>query len=280
VQITFGCTFLQALQWLDEGAFAYCALRRDSSPATNNNIDRQPERQKQAYNRGYDRGEANGMSSNIMKPNSPSSASQLADLLKKFQAALAGSVGEVYLVKRGITLPTAQTLGLGYAPPGSWPGRHCSEGRLVFPHTESISGGIVNLYGRAIEIQHACPRSLRHDHLRGRRGFFNAQALSSEKLILVEGPFCALTLAQIGINNVAATFGVSGLRWDSISSTELVFAFDQDQAGEAHYKKYAFEAVLRGKRISKLSPSIYRGCKDLNEAYVNSLNMKTLNPEQ
>lgn len=115
----------------------------------------------------------------------------LTHLLEKYQAALPGSWGEEYLRRRKIPLELAQRYGVGYAPPGEWAhsARDWKFGRLVFPHT-GPDGHILNLYGRAVGSNDKVPKTLRHDHLQGDKGYFNAQVLAETPFLESNGgPF-------------------------------------------------------------------------------------------
>lgn len=119
----------------------------------------------------------------IVKRETPSASPHLAHLLQKYQAALPGSWGEEYLRRRKIPLDLARRYGVGYAPPGEWAHavRDWKFGRLVFPHT-GPDGHLLNLYGRAVGSNEKVPKSLRHDHLQGEKGYFNALALAETAL--------------------------------------------------------------------------------------------------
>jgi len=201
----------------------------------------------------------------------------LQGLLEQYQAALPGSLGERYLRWRGIPLELARQLGLGYAADGRWahtapdsgrPLRQWKYGRVVIPHTDP-EGGLVNLYGRAVGAD-GVPKSLRHDHLAGPKGCFNAPTLRGDEgpLFVCEGPFDALSLLASGVGRAVAIFGVAGWRWEWATQVRhLVFAFDADLAGGS-WRKLAWEAVLRGKTVSFVPPAALAGCKDVNEAWV------------
>jgi DNA primase len=141
----------------------------------------------------------------------------LTDQLAAFQAALPGSRGAAYLQQRGIPLALAQQCGVGYAAPGHWPhpAREWRGGRVVFPHT-APDGCLVNLYGRAVGPAEHVPKTKRHDHLPGVKGYFNAVALQAGvgPLWVCEGAFDALALLAAGVSRVIAIFGVHGWRWD------------------------------------------------------------------
>jgi DNA primase len=177
----------------------------------------------------------------------------------------------VYLQQRGIPLALAQQHGVGYAAPGTWPhaARDWRGGRVVFPHT-TPDGHLVNLYGRAVGTAAQVPKAMRHDHLPGAKGYFNAAALQAdaEPLWVCEGAFDALALLAAGAPRVTAIFGVQGWRWDWAREVrELVFALDADAAGQQQWRQLARQAALRGKQVSVLPTATYGGYKDVNEAW-------------
>lgn len=206
-----------------------------------------------------------------------------APWLAEYQAALAGSPGGDYLEERKIPLKLAVELGLGYAAAGRWahrgetgaPLRDWKWGRLVFPHTSPA--GLVNLYGRALGT--SAPKTLRHDHLPGPKGYFHFPALSlaaqnsAGRVYVCEGPFDALSLmAATGGRNAVAIFGVNGWRpeW-AVGVREVVFAMDADAAGEKGWRQIARGLAMTGRRVRYLEPEVYGGAKDLNEAWVEGL---------
>lgn len=204
----------------------------------------------------------------------------LAKLLREFQTSLPGSLGEEYLKQRGIPLSVAQAYGAGYAGPGRWPhrGRDWRWGRVVFPHTNP-AGEVVNLYGRAVGSDEKVPREQRHDHLPGAKGAFNAPALSGENVYICEGVFDALSLMATGRMEASAVFGVDGLRWSWVQAQRVVFCFDRDAAG-GKWRDLAWEGVLLGKEIYFLPERTYLGCKDLNEVWVKTGQIRIDEPEE
>jgi DNA primase len=194
----------------------------------------------------------------------------LVPTLAAFQKALPGSPGQRYLESRRIPLALAQEYGLGYAAPGRWPNRHrdWSEGRLVFPHKEP-GGSLINLYGRAIDFLAVAPRELKHDHLRGEKGYFNAPVLiESSHVWICEGAFDALAAIASGYENSVAIFGLSGWRWPWASKIRsMVLAFDLDPAGQNGALRLAREGAMRGIEISLLHPEALGRYKDLSEAW-------------
>ena len=59
---------------------------------------------------------------------------------------------------------------------------------------------LVNLYGRAVGLDGVTPKEIRHDHLPGPKGYFNAAGLvnGDGPLLICEGPFDALGLIAAG----------------------------------------------------------------------------------
>lgn len=202
--------------------------------------------------------------------------------LREFQGALPGSPGEAYLKRRGIPLEVAQACGAGYVSCGKWPhrGRDWKWGRVVFPHSDP-EGRIVNLYGRAVGPDERVPKEIRHDHLPGPKGIFNARALQNDAVFVCEGVFDALSLMAAGYPNAVAIFGVDGLRWPWFRGVRrLVFALDLDERGREAWRELAWNAVLRGKEVYVLPEQVYAGAKDLNEAWVKTGRLEVGEPEQ
>jgi len=188
--------------------------------------------------------------------------------MASYRAALPGSPGEAYLCERHIPLQLAQTVGVGFAAPGTWPNasRDWKGGRVVFPHT-TPSGDMVNLYGRAVGN---APKTLKHDHLPGAKGYFHAQALAdgSGPATICEGAFDALALMAAGAPNVVAIFGVNGWRWEWATKTsELILALDADDTGATELRGLAREARLRGKGVAYLESGAYGSEKDASAAW-------------
>jgi DNA primase len=188
-------------------------------------------------------------------------------LLRTYQVELRRA--KAYLEgTRGIPLELATRYGLGFSASGRWAhrSRDCESGRVVFPHT-TPAGAVVNLYGRAASAD--ALRELRHDHLPGPKGYFNASALCALEgpLFVCEGPFDALSLIAAGVSQrVVAIFGLRGWRWEWARGVrEMVLALDADAAGSAAWRELGREARLRGIRVTVMED--YGGFKDANEAW-------------
>ena len=140
---------------------------------------------------------------------------------------------------------------------------------MVFPHT-TPEGCLINLYGRAVGTDVEVPKTRRHDHLPGLKGYFNAAALHATDgpLWICEGGFDALALLAAGVPRVVALFGVQGWRWDWVRPVRhLVFALDADTAGQQQWHLLARQAVLRGKQVAVLPATAYGGHKDASAAW-------------
>lgn len=219
---------------------------------------------------GYDREYTNGGNGNTFKPYMHSARDQreqpkikpvrtdLAGLMARYQTTLPGSPGEEYLRRRGISLELAQRYGAGYGKD-----KHGIE-RVIFPHT-SPSGEILNIYGRAVSDG----IKLKHKHMAGNKGIFNAQALHNGMVFICEAPFDALSLIAAGHENSCAIFGNTGLsnKWQWVKAKILIFCFDNDSGGEK-WKQLAAEAILNGKKVYFLEQECYQGFKDLNEVWM------------
>lgn len=204
------------------------------------------------------------------KPQAPQTSTAEApalnfEALANTQNALPGSPGERYLKARGISLETAQKYGIGFSPSGS-PLKPWKWGRVLIPHTNP-EGQIISLYGRAIDgiSDKQAPKELKHMHLQGKKGIFNAQALKQPAVFICEGAFDALALLEAGYPAVAL-YGLSGLPWQWVEAQELIFCLDSDQAGSSAVYRLAEEAEELGKDVYRYILPV--DCKDANEAWV------------
>lgn len=192
-----------------------------------------------------------------------------------------GKIARYYLIKRGIKEEVWEDFKLGYAP-DSWEitsqffkKRGFSEeeiflaglsvqkekgtgyydrfrGRLMFPLAD-YHGRVVGFGGRAlkedIEAKYInTPQTQVYNKSQILFGLYKAKNSIREKkeAVVVEGYMDVLSIYQIGIKNVVATGGTA-LTSDQINLLKryapcLVFAFDNDEAGE--------EAALRGLKLA------------------------------
>ncbi len=190
-------------------------------------------------------------------------------LLARYQEALPGSWGERYLEHRGIPFDVAREYGVGYAAPKAWVGRKWKGGRLVFGHYRP-DGVLVNLYGRAV-AKRKVPDSLKHDHLPGNKGWFNARAVreGGGPLYVCEAALDALALIAAGHERAIAIFGTYGWRphWIPQEVRHLVIAADADGGGDLAREHIGIGSKLRGITVSYLTAESYGGEKDASAAY-------------
>lgn len=191
-------------------------------------------------------------------------------LMAGYREALPGSWGEKYLEYRGVPLDLAREHGVGYAAPSAWAGRGWKGGRLVFGHHRP-DGRLVNLYGRAVGKKDTVPKPLKHDHLPGNKGWFNARAIreGDGPLVVCEAALDALALIASGLTRTVAIYGTYGWRWEWIPSSvrEIVIAADADAGGEKTRDLIGTGARLRGIRVAYLDADSYGGEKDAAAAH-------------
>jgi DNA primase len=177
-----------------------------------------------------------------------------------------------YLKARRIPLELAREYGLGYFPPGRWPGRHeaAKVGRIAFP-LEMPGGELVGVYSRAIDPAYPgtkAPKDVRHD-VWGRRGLFHGAALAGPSLFLTEGPFDAL--AMLGSEfPAAALVGTKGLPWDRLGNVrDLYLCLDLDATGEGQKAAHelARQAVMRGLQCHVMDAGAYGGYSEPSDQW-------------
>lgn len=211
----------------------------------------------------------------------PTPRPELLDALCELIEVLPGSPGEEYLQRRGFSLTAVEGFGLGYASPdacrtiGLDKSRPPALGRLIFPHFAPTPDGgidIVSLYGRAIETpDNPAPKEIRHRHLSGPKGFFQASAVQAigwpEPLVICEGPFDALAVIASGWPRTLATYGAGVHRLDWLTPARSVcIAFDADPTGQTKARELAAALVHRGAAVSILTPDEI-GAADLADAF-------------
>jgi hypothetical protein len=204
----------------------------------------------------------------------PKHNQKLSALFTLFLEACDGSPAAAYMKSRGIEMGEGIRGPLvGYAAPGKWPGRPWEGGRAVFPHQvpdplEPWNWNRCNLYGRAIPIDgRDAPPELRHDHLPGPKGIYNAHALQHPQVVITEGVFDALSFSMSGYEAIAV-FGTSGFQsiWPALPYTPIVvIVADNVEAGKRAAMQ-AWRGLALGKAVYVERPPA--DCKDWNEALV------------
>jgi DNA primase len=139
-------------------------------------------------------------------------------------------------------------------------------GCLVFPLLDE-RGKVVSFYGRSIQAG-AKPA---HLYPPGpRRGLVNREALKvyRDQIILTESVIDALSLVQIGVENVVPLFGTSGFTKEHLEAVRaervqsVVLALDNDEPGRKASEKIADQLIKEGFSTSITSPTQK---KDWNE---------------
>lgn len=206
----------------------------------------------------------------------PYTERELRSALVEYRRALpASDRAREYIEGRGLSVDTLYQLGCGYAAPGEWLEddvqnengtyvHRAKRGRIVTPHT-TPSGQLVNLYGRAVG---AGPDWLKHRHLQGPKGLFNAPAIreGGGPLVVCESSLDALSMIEAGAPRAVAVHGKSGLPWKEVRGAveTVVIALDEDAGAET--AKLARAATLRGVEAHILPSSAYGGHSDPNAA--------------
>lgn len=210
------------------------------------------------------------------KVNSPLGEA-MATSYQEWQAGLESA--RAYLAQRHISIELASEYGLGLKPAkvpfflnkdGFGVGK---DQRVVVPHT-TPDGSVVSLYARATDPQ----EELKHLHLQGNKGIFNAQAfnLTGEPLYVCEGAFDALSLLAVGFKRAVAVFGLSGFRWDWLrpDEREIVLALDYDsqaaakESGRKAINDFLTQATFHNAVVLRVTQDELGGRKDINEALV------------
>ena len=167
---------------------------------------------------------------------------------------LEGTPGATYLEGRGLDPHQAHLAGARYSP--SWHGRPA----ILFPLRDA-KGALVAAHGR-----HTDDRDNPKAHTDGSRSigaFVTPGALEETPLVIVEGPMCALTLAQAGIPALALC-GTDGPEWlpRRAAFQRVLLALDADEAGDKGATKLADALESLGARCERLRPE---GAKDWND---------------
>jgi DNA primase len=145
-------------------------------------------------------------------------------------------------------------------------------GCLVFPLLDE-RGKVVSFYGRSIQ-QDAKPS---HLYPPGpRRGLVNREALKvyRDQIVLTESVIDALSLVQIGVENVVPLYGTSGFTKEHLEALQaervqsVVLALDNDEPGRKASEKIADQLIKEGFSTSITSPTQK---KDWNEEVLEGL---------
>jgi DNA primase len=170
-----------------------------------------------------------------------------------FSMPIEGTMGQLYIEKRGIQLSTAQEASLRYD--ANWNGREA----IIVPMRD-MNGVLCGLHGRYLQITGHQNKMF----TMGREGGIIKVSGPNftESVILVEGLFDALSVATSGYSAIA-TIG----RWtswlpDYCLGKRVFAAFDACRSGEEAYQLYKQRLV--GADVHRLLPP--DRCKDWNTA--------------
>jgi 5S rRNA maturation endonuclease (ribonuclease M5) len=146
------------------------------------------------------------------------------------------------------------------------------------------TGQVVSFYGRAVENK----RKVKHLYLPGpHKGIVNRKAAGvyREEIILTESILDALSLIEMGIENVIPCYGVNGFTGEHLKALKdnrvktVVLAFDADDAGRKGAEKLKEKLLAEGfsvKVIGPLSSKEGKESKDWNEALTKGVSKETI----
>jgi DNA primase len=131
-----------------------------------------------------------------------------------------------YLEKRGIDKTTAATFGVGY-----FPGKGSMENRIVFP-VWNPAGELVAYCGRAVNGEE--PRYKFPSGFLKSKTLYNWHRIAGDTIIVVEGFFPCLWLAQNGYPAVSLMGSMMSLDQEELLAKKKVILFlDGDEPGQA-----------------------------------------------
>jgi len=153
--------------------------------------------------------------------------------------SVVGTLGERYLLARGITADVARAAGVRYVDRwphwvtdgvGGWQLDGTSR-RVVFPIVDQ-AGELVGIQGRAIDPEHHGEKVV----TRGWGGVFSTtggmeDVATGQRAVIVEAPIDALSLATAGVRPVLATCGTSVPDWlpRALAFKQIVLGHDNDE---------------------------------------------------
>lgn len=194
----------------------------------------------------------------------PFNEKDLNEVFKKLQNNISKSLeAKEYLQSRSLD---SSKLEIGYNSNNYKDLKHC----IVFP-LKNINNEIVSFYGRSIYNN----TEAKHFYQSNRKGIYPGYPKeNTTKIILTESVIDAASLLQIkSINeeySIISAFGTNGLNEEiklAITTLnnleEIIFAFDNDDAGNTAVTKYADE--LRANSTQLIISKIELPCKDVNE---------------
>ncbi|HOT47308.1 MAG TPA: CHC2 zinc finger domain-containing protein [Spirochaetota bacterium] len=142
---------------------------------------------------------------------------------------------------------------------------------IVFPVLDELDA-VVGMYGRSIIDASKLP----HVYIKGKhKGVFNRKASKVyDEVILTESIIDALSLVELGLENVQSIYGTNGFTDEHLYTLKddrvktVVLAFDSDDAGNRAALSLKEKLVSEGFRVKMLVPSSIQpgtSFKDWNE---------------
>jgi DNA primase len=140
------------------------------------------------------------------------------------------------------------------------------------------SGKVVSFYGRVIDNK----RKVKHLYSPGpHKGLVNRKAVKvyREEIILTESVLDALSLIEIGIENVIPCYGVNGFTDEHLKALKdnrvktVVLAFDADDAGRKGAEKLKEKLLAEGFLVKVIEPP---SSKDWNEALTKGVSKESI----
>jgi DNA primase catalytic core len=155
---------------------------------------------------------------------------------------------------------------------------------ILDPSTSSgqVSDRVVGLYGRRImeDASTSASQAPKHLYLPGpHRGIWNRKASKVyDEIVLVESIVDALSLVQIGAENVQPLYGVNGFTAEHLQTLKddnvktIVLAMDADEAGHKASEGLKAKLLDEGFTVKTIFPKL---SKDWNEELVAGLEKET-----
>jgi DNA primase catalytic core len=146
------------------------------------------------------------------------------------------------------------------------------------------SGKVVSFYGRAIDTK----RKVKHLYSPGpHKGLVNRKAAGvyREEIILTESVLDALSLIEMGIENVIPCYGVNGFTAEHLKVLKdnrvktVVLAFDSDEAGRKGAEKLKEKLLAEDFSVKVVEPSSSKEgkeTKDWNEALTEGVSEESI----
>jgi len=158
---------------------------------------------------------------------------------------------------------------------------------VTFPITDDL-GQVVGMYGRAIDFS----AKMAHLYLKGKhRGIFNWKASNVyDEVILTESIIDAVSLIELGIENVQSLYGTNGFTEEHLTILKedrvktVVLALDNDDPGREASVKLKERLLAEGFAVKEILPPELPGLfekgenalvKDWNEYLTNGLSTST-----